>query len=248
MILLHESKTIHANSVGCIIMVLLVILDDICALDTYLIDRPWHNVMSVSIVYLLRCMERKGMYEINVIQSIFAPVFHAKDIPLSITMIDFYTLTHIEFHFFTVDVQDHILVDLSYRTHPTWTVLECIYASCCLPILFEPLCKNDRIYTDGGHICNCSLHELINYENIIIEDRNRIVCISIDNCSKSKKNFTFIGYMMMKLLSNTINQNTYLKYVKDVHFIHVEQTLTLLEFNRVFIFHRKKKIDRWWRV
>lgn len=244
MVSLHEVTTVHATSVGCIIMIMFVILGDIHSLDLYLIDRPWHNVMSLSIVYLLRCMDAKGMYDMNVIESVFLPVFNAKDIPLSITMLEFYALTHIEFHFFTADVQTHKRVDLSYRSHPDWTVLECVYASCCLPILFKPFCKDGVVYTDGGINCNCALDVLIDDKEIVIEDRKQILCITIDNCPKLKENFTFLEYIL-KLVSNIINQNAHVKYTTDVHFIRVEQTMTLLEINRVCssAIERKKLID-----
>jgi hypothetical protein len=99
------------------------------------------------------------------------------------------------------------------------------------------------ICTDGGIISNCSLSELI-HDETIIENKNQILCISINNCSTLSKNFTFLDYMM-KLLSNIINQTAYLKHVKDIHFICVEQTMTIFELNKVCesVQERKKLID-----
>lgn len=244
LIVLHELQTVHAASVGCIITIPFVLLRDIHLLDTYLIDRPWHNVISVSLFSMIKCMETMGMFDMTVIESIFLPVFNANDIALSITMLDFYELTHIEFHIFTVDVHSHELIDLSYRSHPTWTVLECVYASCCVPVLFEPFRKDGMMYVDGGLKCNCPLNELMNDKNIVIKNRKNVVCIAIIPCQKLQEKFTFLEYIL-KLLTNVIHQNLYAKYIQDIHFIYVEQSITLFDVNKICssALERKKLID-----
>jgi len=55
--------------------------------------------------------------------------------------------------FITTDYDSFDYVDISYKTHPKWRVVDAVYASCCLPVLFSPFYEEDnkmRVYLDGG--------------------------------------------------------------------------------------------------
>jgi predicted acylesterase/phospholipase RssA len=43
---------------------------------------------------------------------------------------------------------------MSHKTHPDWRVIDAVYASCALPIIFAPLIKGDECYVDGGMMCS----------------------------------------------------------------------------------------------
>ena len=70
-------------------------------------------------------------------------------------MQEFYDIFGIESHFFTVEINKFILIDVSYKTYPHWQVVEAVYDSSCAPILFKPMLKDDVLYTDGGAVANC---------------------------------------------------------------------------------------------
>jgi predicted acylesterase/phospholipase RssA len=89
------------------------------------------------------------------------PLFRAKDLDINtITMNEFFEYTKIEHHFFTIRVQEFELVDISYKTHPDWKLLDAIYASSCIPPFFQPLyIKNEETsmiewFADGGFLAN----------------------------------------------------------------------------------------------
>ena len=56
-------------------------------------------------------------------------------------MLEFYDIFGIELHFFTVEFHKFILIDVSYKRHPHWQVVEAIYDSSCAPVLSKPMLK-----------------------------------------------------------------------------------------------------------
>lgn len=99
---------------------------------------------------LLETFNRKGIFEHKVIRETFSPLFKGKDISLDITMQEFYDLTKIEIHIFTVELNAFIVVDISHKTHPDWKVIDAVYCSCAVPVIFAPFFKDGCCYSDGG--------------------------------------------------------------------------------------------------
>jgi predicted acylesterase/phospholipase RssA len=101
------------------------------------------------------------MFGIEIIQDIFLPLFNGKDIRMDITLLEFYKLTNIEIHMCTTGINSFQLIDISHKTHPDWNVIEAIYSSCAVPVLFTPLFKNNECYCDGGLLANYPLEQSI---------------------------------------------------------------------------------------
>jgi predicted acylesterase/phospholipase RssA len=158
---LENIQTIYATSVGTIIAVMLALKYDWDTLDDYLIKRPWQNVFTFNLYSILDTINKRGMFGIEIIQDIFLPLFNGKDIQMNITLLEFYKLTNIEIHMCATDINSFQLIDISYKTHPDWNVIEAIYSSCAVPVLFTPLFKNNESYCDGGVLANYPLEQSI---------------------------------------------------------------------------------------
>jgi predicted acylesterase/phospholipase RssA len=219
----HASiETMHATSIGCVISVFAGLSMEWGSLDKYLVNRPWQDVFPITLFSLINCVQTNGIFNIDVIRAVFLPVFRAMDIDIGVTMQELYDRTNIEMHFYTVEVCEFRVVDLSYRTHPHWTVVECVYASCCVPILFQPLTKDGLVYTDGGVLCNCPLQELMTDSTIAVQDPKEVLCINIGHKSSLAPDFDISSFLFV-LFSNMIHQNTHTKYMDKVHYINVDQ-------------------------
>ena len=114
-------------------------------LDTYLIHRPWQNLFKIDILTIIQSINKDGILDINILKDAYNPVFKSKDIPIDITLKDFFELTKKDFHTFSVEIDSFEVVDISHTTHPDWTVIEAVYASSCLPILFSCFNKHNKI-------------------------------------------------------------------------------------------------------
>jgi predicted acylesterase/phospholipase RssA len=147
-------KSMYGVSIGTFISVILCLKYDWDTIDSYFINRPWHNVFKVDIYTILRAFEHRGVFGIDAMEKMMEPLFAGVDIPKSVTLKEFYELNGIDLYFYTTELNKFEYVKMSHKTHPDWRVIDAVYASCCLPIIFSPLIKDDECYIDGGALCS----------------------------------------------------------------------------------------------
>lgn len=201
---INNIKTIHSTSVGCIISTVIALKFDWNEVDNYFINRPWQEVFKFSLCSIINCFTCNGLFDISTLNELFLPLFAAKDISIGVTMKEFYDITKIELHFFTVEIATFSLVDISYHSFPEWTVIESVYASACAPILFKPFKKNNVYYTDGGILANCPVKEL--FESSIKPSPKEVLCITTaDVVSTTPFELNLIQYVFY-LITKIVNR------------------------------------------
>lgn len=158
---INEIKSIHGISCGAIFAFLMSMLKHIDwnHYDDYCIKRPWETVFGFSPDKLIKAYTNVGICDRETVEMIVGPVLKASDLSLNINLQEFFEFTGIETHYYTTNLTKYQLVDLSHKTHPEWTVVDCIYSSCALPLLFKPNRINGEIYVDGGFLCNYPLQQ-----------------------------------------------------------------------------------------
>jgi len=67
-------------------------------------------------------------------------------------------------------------IDVSYKTHPNWILVDAIYMSCSVPIFFSPMILGNKCYIDGSLSMNYPL----------------IKCINDIGCDKKEEIFGFL--------------------------------------------------------
>jgi predicted acylesterase/phospholipase RssA len=156
-------ESIYSTSVGSIFAVPMALLPhfgwDIY--DDFVLKRPWHKVFDVHFGNFANSFHKKGVFTKETMHEIFKPIFNAIDLPMNITLKEFYEYTHIDLHIMTTELTQFKLIDLSYKTHPDWEVLDAVYCSSALPILFAPHYLEDYIYLDGGFISNYPINRCL---------------------------------------------------------------------------------------
>jgi predicted acylesterase/phospholipase RssA len=150
-------QTIYGTSAGAIVGTLLCLKYDWETINDYIIKRPWHDLFQIKVQNIFDAYTKKGIFDIQIIEKCFKPLFDAKDIPLNITLDDFYNLSKIELHFFTFEVNEFSLLDISYITHPNLLLTQAILMTCAIPVLITPLLNDNKCYIDGGLVCNYPL-------------------------------------------------------------------------------------------
>lgn len=191
---INDIETIYATSVGGIISVLLCLKFDWETLNDYFIKRPWNEVYKIKLNQLFDAYSKKGIFDQNIAEIFYKPFFSARDISLEVTLKEFYNISNIEIHLFTFDINNFELCDISHITHPDLPLLTAVYMSSAIPILFSPVCMDDKCYVDGGVVCNYPLKQCIlqaknvdeifgfrsNYkyvDNVIKEKTNMLDCL-----------------------------------------------------------------------
>jgi predicted acylesterase/phospholipase RssA len=158
---LEDIQTMYATSVGTLLVVYLALQYDWQDVQTFILDRPWKQLYHIDFNTLKRAIQEGGLFGHRNIVETLRPMLLGKDLSLDITLAEFYAFSQKELHFFMTDYGEMELVDVSYKTHPHWKLVDAVYASCCLPILFDPFYFEGRYYVDGAVLKNYPLQECI---------------------------------------------------------------------------------------
>lgn len=236
---IENIKTIYSTSVGTIIATLIAMKFDWEIYTDYLIKRPWNKVWNIEIEDLINAYDSCGIYDKDFIRVFVEPFLKARDMELNVTLLDFYKQTNIEIHMFVTELNEFKPVDISYKTHPDWQLLDAIYASCAIPIIYKPYLTKDNCYIDGCFFTNYPIQPCI--ENIGIENIHRIlgICLkynlkNIENITESNITniFDYFLTFMQRIVHNRLIANISTKSVEAPHTLYVSgdaTTLSLLE-------------------
>lgn len=155
---LSNIKTMYATSVGSIISTIIALNYDWETMDRYLINRPLGELINFDLATMIGCVQNCGFFKIKILEDYFYNLFTGKDMSPTITMYDFFKITGIELHFFTTKVVGFEIIDLSYKTHPDWTMVEAMYASSAIFPFLSPFFKDEQFFIDGGVLLNNPLN------------------------------------------------------------------------------------------
>lgn len=172
---LKNIESIYGTSAGAIVATTISLGFDWPTINEYFIARPWQYIFPVSASSIFDAYTKKGLFNKEAITKGFAPLFNAKDIPLSISMKEYYERTKIDLYCYTIELNDFRMVEMSHHTHPDLEVLEAVYRSCAIPIFFSPVCTDTECYLDGGLIDNYPIH----YCTDRVSDKNEILGVYV---------------------------------------------------------------------
>ena len=150
-------ESIYATSIGTLIGAFICLKYDWITLNTYIIDRPWHDAFKLNGKQIFDAFYNKGLYDKKIIEITFKPLLEAKDLSLQITLKEFYEYSNIEFHLYAFELNKFVVADISYKTHPDLLLVEAIFMSSALPGVFIPTILDGGCYIDGGVMANYPL-------------------------------------------------------------------------------------------
>jgi predicted acylesterase/phospholipase RssA len=194
----NNLKSLYGTSAGAIICVAISLGISLDILVTYMLKRPWHQVFKINMNNVLNAFHNCGIVDITSIEDLIAPLLKSKDLSVNITMKELYEYNNIDIHVYSIELDSFDPIDISHRTHPDWKVVDAVYASACLPILFAPLSMHGKLYCDGGLLCNYPLQYC--YDNCIAqgESLDEIFGIRynmVDSETKTEK-YTLFDYFI----------------------------------------------------
>ena len=166
---IENIEKIYGTSAGALLGAILCLKFDWDTLNEYFLNRPWHDVYNIDINTIFSMFSKKGFFNKNQIELSFKPLLHAKDLALDITLKELYEYSNIELHIFTFEVNYFKLEDISYKTNPDLSLITALYMSSALPIMFSPVCIDDKCYIDGGVATNYPLIFCIEQNNNLDE-------------------------------------------------------------------------------
>lgn len=200
---LKNIKSFYTTSSGSIFALFIILGFEWKIIENYLINLPLGKNFNFDLMSIFNSYENCGIFEKNVIYEIFLSLFKANDISLDITLLEFYEINKIDFHIFLTEMDEFNQVDVSHKTHPNWKLLDAVYCSSCLPILFKPfLCPFDnKTYIDGGFFCNYPIREC--YE--AVKDNYPInsifgINLVIENSNEKSNLFEYVSTLIKKMI------------------------------------------------
>lgn len=223
---IENIEKIYGTSAGALLGAILCLKFDWETLNDYFLNRPWHDVFNIDINTIFSMFSKKGFFNKNQIELSFKPLLHAKDLSLDITLKEFYEYSNIELHIFTFEVNYFKLEDISYKTNPDLSLITALYMSSSLPIMFSPVCIDDKCYIDGGVATNyplifCieqnnNLDEILGIKNVFdVECNSTCACEANNNNIKSDV---------------TINENTSETTTVNKKINNINEDSSLLDF------------------
>jgi predicted acylesterase/phospholipase RssA len=193
---INNIKSIYGTSAGAIVGTLISLKYDWETINDYIIKRPWQDVFPIKVQNIFDAYTKRGIFDSKTVEKCFKPLFDAKDIPLDITLEAFYEYSNIDLHFFTFDINEYEIHNVSHLTHPGLQLMVALQMTCALPILISPVCLDGGCYIDGGISCNYPLHYCIESGN----DPDEILGIK-NNYSNEKSSINADSTLLDFLLS-----------------------------------------------
>ena len=154
-------ESIYATSIGSIIAFIYILNFDWAWIDDFFIKRPWEKLVNISYSAYLNIFYDKGIVNKKIIINALKPLFLAKEIKLTITLLEFYNLTNIEFNIYTCNLTSFKKEKLNHINTPNLELIDALYMSSSVPVMFAPLYITNCYYLDGGIFVNCPINECI---------------------------------------------------------------------------------------
>lgn len=217
---IQNIRDIYATSVGTMLAVAISLNHSYDILDDYLIKRPWEKITKITHEKFLNIGNEKGLFGDELIEEIIGPLITSAGLDLSITLLEFYNYNKICIHFFTIDINNipSTTSDINYKNHPDIPLITAIRMSSAIPMIFKPVCIENKCYIDGGLILNFPLDVCLNEtkcdESEVFAFKN-IVARSSKEILKNTNIFDYIAqifYTFENLLDSTSMQ----KNIKNI--------------------------------
>ena len=202
----NNIESIYAVSIGAFMGFIYILKLDWLWVDDFLIKRPWNKLVSFSYTNLLY---EKGIITRTAVVNALEPLFLTKNIPLSITLLEFYNLTKIEFNIYACNFTSLRQKKFNHITTPNIMLVDALYVSLAIPLIFAPLIIDDCFYLDGAIIQGCPINNCIAEKQC---DHSEILCFINDKTDPiDLSNVYHANSTNINNISN-INNINFLKY------------------------------------
>lgn len=256
---INEIQTIHATSAGTVNAIFLCLHKlsvDYASIKNYIFKRPLHETYKINVQDILQLYNNKGIYTVSITDTFFKPFYNLLNIPIHITMLEFYQLTGIELYFYSVNIHSVELTPLSFKTTPDLPINHAVYMSSCIPIIFSPHSYKDNYYIDGGFLCNYPIQQCIEMveknentmekvagihiqytkSDIIEKNKEYLKCSSNNNIIEF---FFIVCYNLVLYLNNIFNtKNIFSENVINIP-IHLNMSFECI---KSLIFHEEERL------
>lgn len=201
----HETvESYYGTSAGAVLSTIMALKYDWDELDNYLINRPWHTILNFNVLNIYDYYLNNGITDEKFVYSMFTPLLKAKDIEVNVDMETFRKITGVTLHIYATEFSTLNVKEFSADATPHAKLLDVIYASMAVPVLFKPMKIDGALYFDGCIFLHYPLSKCMEKN----KDCETILGISYkgDNPNETKvEDFNMFGYIT-NILSRLISK------------------------------------------
>lgn len=245
-LIMETIKSIHATSSGSILAVLLLVKLDIETINDYIIEFPYNKFFKVGFDNILNINKNKGLLNTAILGYYIDSVLKTANIETNITLGELYERTHIDLHIYCSELNVFEHIDMNHNTYPDVRLKDALYASCAVPLLFEPvnidIGGRQCCLVDGAFFCNKPLGLCMQTEYGTTFDKltdddlkkysNEILCVDYYYKIEVDNILSYIQFILKKILKRVsiYDDNTLSKYINNYYYINLEnETLDWVE-------------------
>ena len=164
---LDNIETIHGTSIGAVMGALLCLKHPVNEYDDYIINCMYDKIFYIDPENVVNILQSNGLFQNDCFANYIKPFLEANDMNVSVTLKEFYNITKVSLYIYVMDVKTVSKTSLSHYSHPDLQLVEAIKGSTCLPGMFSPLFYDDKLYIDGGFVCNYPIKECVETPGVI---------------------------------------------------------------------------------
>ncbi len=204
---LDSIENLYGTSAGALLLVVLAAKASWEEFIKYIKNKPWGKYWEESTTRgLLNIYNKKGIFDISIIEDAVIPVFKSVGLKSSVTFKELYEHSKIKYNIYAFNLNTFTSECFNYMNTPDLEVIKGIYMSSSFPLLFSPMYHNDSYYLDGGIHLDCPIEECLKdnkpEETVCI----RKLCPVRPLKAKLLKEATLLDFVLLfmrKLVANT---------------------------------------------
>ena len=143
-------KSVYGVSAGALSLAIWLLEIENQVLIDYIIKRPWNKIINLNSETLFELIDDKGLLDNKLFVEIFTPLLKCKGLKPTITLKEFYEYTKVDFYIFGTKLNKWESVKISHFSHPNMSLINAIYISSSLPLIFKPIYYDGDYMIDGG--------------------------------------------------------------------------------------------------
>jgi predicted acylesterase/phospholipase RssA len=213
----------YGTSIGSVLCLILMLTTNMENTYNYIKNRPL-NIFTLSTID----DNTKGIYTKDIIIHLVRSFLYMNELTIESTLKDLYSKTNKDFYVYATKLSDMKLEEFSHKSHPNLSIIDCLYMSCSIPYLFNPLYKDGSFYVDGAIIDN--------YPYIYCLNRNKPDSIlgiytthnNIDTISPDSSIIDYIIYLNKKCYFRNNGSKEYSDHENNIEILHNGITLEVL--------------------
>lgn len=143
-------ESVYGVSAGALSLAIWLLEIENQVLIDYIIKRPWNKIINLNSETLFELIDDKGLLDNKLFVEIFTPLLKCKGLKPTITLKEFYEYTKVDFYIFGTKLNNWESVKISHYSHPNMSLINAIYISSSLPLIFKPMYYDGDYMIDGG--------------------------------------------------------------------------------------------------